>query len=467
MISLFRKLFSLLLLSSLSFSLSAEATIDAGKTLFRNYCAQCHAKDMKTKATGPALGGYQERWADYPQEDLYMWIRNSAQMINVIEHPRALELWDEWKPTVMNSFPNLTDEDIASILLYVDDQYLGGGDAASVAGTSGPEVDTSNQYNWLYWILFVVLGALAIILSRIIGSLNRVVAHKEGRIVAEVPLLKRIFNKQVVSLLLFALIVFGGYTTVTNAINLGRQQGYAPEQPIKFSHETHAGVNQIDCEYCHDGARRSKHAVIPAANTCMNCHSAIQVGSTYGTAELTKIYASIGYDPNTDKYIDNYSDLTEDQIATIYRKWITDKYLESAGLDELDRKGERLLEDQWTGIKSSLTNEQKTEIPGPIEWIRVHNLPDHVYFNHAQHVAIGEVECESCHGKADEMEVLQQHAPLSMGWCINCHRQTEVQFEDNPYYASYEAYHEQLANGNREKVTVEDIGGLECQKCHY
>ena len=110
---------------------------------------------------------------------------------------------------------------------------------------------------------------------------------------------------------------------------------------------------------------------------------------------------------------------------------------------------------------------KKTEIPGPIEWKRVHNLPDHVYFNHAQHVTVGGVECESCHGKVEEMAILQQHSPLSMGWCINCHRQTEVQFEENPYYASYESYHEQLAGGNKEKVTVEDIGGLECQKCHY
>ena len=100
MISILRKLSGLLLLFTFSFSLSAEATIDVGKTLFRNYCAQCHAKDMKTKATGPALGGYQERWADYPQEDIYAWIRNSSLMINSAKHPRAVELWDEWKPTV-------------------------------------------------------------------------------------------------------------------------------------------------------------------------------------------------------------------------------------------------------------------------------------------------------------------------------------------------------------------------------
>jgi hypothetical protein len=90
-----------------------------------------------------------------------------------------------------------------------------------------------------------------------------------------------------------------------------------------------------------------------------------------------------------------------------------------------------------------------------------------VYFNHAQHITVGKLECQTCHGKVEEMEVLKQMSPLSMGWCINCHRQTEVKFKDNAYYASYKQYHEELATGKREKVTVEDIGGLECQKCHY
>ncbi len=466
MISFYRRLFSLLLLLPLSFSLMAQPSADAGKTLFRNYCAQCHSKDMKTVATGPALAGYDERWADYPQEDLYAWIRNSQAMISA-DHPRATELWDEWKPTVMNPFPNLTDDDIASLFLYIDEQLAGPATAAGPVVSTGEAADTSGEYNWLYWILFAILGALSIILMRIIGSLNKVVAHQEGRTVIEQPLIKQIFSKRVISFLIFGLVVFGGYTTVSNAINFGRQQGYAPDQPIQFSHETHAGLHQIECQYCHDGARRSKHAVIPAANTCMNCHSAIQVGSTYGTAELTKIFASIGYDPSTDQYIENYSDLETSEIETIYKKWITDKYLEDAGLDELDSRGNKLVNDQWEGIVTSLTNDQKKEIPGPIEWTRVHNLPDHVYFNHAQHVTVGEVECQSCHGKVEEMELLQQHAPLSMGWCINCHRQTEVNFEDNVYYASYESYHAQLAEGKKEKITVEDIGGLECQKCHY
>ncbi len=460
------KPFSFLALLFFTTTLLAQPSADAGKTIFRNYCASCHAKDMKTKSTGPALGGAQERWGDYPLEDLYGWIRNSPNMIYNVKHPRAIEVFEENARSVMTAFPNLTDDDIASILLYIDAQLAG---PATAGGAAGPtqEVKKESNLSWLYWILFGVLGALALILTRTIGSLDRVVASKEGRTVAQQPLLKQVFSKRNVSFLIFALIVIGGYNTVSNAINLGRQQNYAPEQPIKFSHETHAGINEIDCQYCHDGARRSKHSVIPAANTCMNCHSAIKNGSEFGTAELTKIYASVGFDPTTDKYIENYEELERDDIKDIYTKWISDTYLADNSLTALDKKGKKTVDAQWEGIVNSLTNDQKKTIAGPIEWIRIHNLPDHVYFNHAQHVTVGEVECQTCHGKVEAMEVVKQHAPLSMGWCINCHRKTEVKFEDNEYYASYEAYHEQLSGGEKEKVTVEDIGGLECQKCHY
>lgn len=446
--------------------LYAQPSVDAGKTTFRNYCASCHAKDMKTKATGPALAGVQERWAEYPQEDLYSWIRNSQGLIKA-GHPMANQLWNEYK-SVMTAFPNLTDDDIASVLLYIDDMAAGPKPSltdpgADVSATS----NTGPDYTWLYWVLFALLGLLSLILLRIIGGLDSIIAAREGLEYEEVPLLRKIFSKRVISFLIFGLIVLGGYYTVSRAINLGRQQDYQPEQPIKFSHTTHAGVNQIDCQYCHDGARRSKHSVIPGANTCMNCHSAIQVGSQYGTGELTKIYASIGYDPNTGNYIENYEQLDQAEIKDIYTKWITDNYLDAAALNALDRKGEKIVKEQWEDIVASLTNDQKKKIQGPIEWIRVHNLPDHVYFNHAQHVSVGKVACQDCHGKVEAMDVVKQHAPLSMGWCINCHRQTEVKFGDNAYYASYKAYHDQLAEGGKEKVTVEDIGGLECQKCHY
>ncbi len=444
---------------------SGGPDIKAGETIFKNLCASCHNRNMKDKLTGPALGGTEDRWASYPKEDLYKWIRNSSGMI-ASGHPKANELWNEWKPTVMTAFPNLSDQDIENVLLYINGVHQGtyGAVAATTADT-GVLTDGKPSVSWIYYLIFTLLVILTLVLARVVSNLTYLANVKEGKNPERRTLYQVLTSKGVIAFLIFGIVVFGGYTTVNNAIALNRQQGYAPQQPIKFSHVTHAGINKIDCQFCHDGARRSKNSIIPAANTCMNCHAAIKVGTTYGTGELTKIYASIGFDPSTDKYLENYEDYTEDQIKSVYTKWIADQYVSSKG--ELDKKGERLVESQWEEIKSALTSNTKTKIQGPIEWIRIHNLPDHVYFNHSQHVTVGKIDCQDCHGKVEEMEVLKQHSTLSMGWCVNCHRQTEVKFTDNMYYESYTKYHDEIKEGVRDKVTVEDIGGLECQKCHY
>lgn len=439
-------------------SLTAQ-DLDAGKAVFGANCAACHARDMKTKMTGPALGGVKERWADFGgQEALYAWIRNSQALIGE-GNERAVSLFAEYNNSVMTAFLNLSDDDIANVLAYVN----GVNDGVYPPPSEGdPTNDTSvaaeKDNTWLYVGLSVVLLLLALILARIVANLNDMIKVKETGVAPEPKsLMETLTSKGVIAFVLFAITVVGGYYTVNNAISLGRQQGYQPVQPINFSHKTHAGDQQIDCQYCHDGARRSKHSVIPAANTCMNCHKAVKVGSQYGTAEITKIYASIGYDPTTDQYIPDYEDLTNDELGEYYKPWISENGTGDGA------------EDEWEAIVASLTDEEvgDTKVAGPINWVRIHNLPDHVYFNHSQHVTVGGLECQTCHGTVEEMEVLEQYAPLSMGWCVNCHRQTEVQFAGNEYYKSYELYHQQLEEGSRNKVTVEEIGGLECQKCHY
>jgi cytochrome c553 len=103
----------------------------------------------------------------------------------------------------------------------------------------------------------------------------------------------------------------------------------------------------------------------------------------------------------------------------------------------------------------------------PIRWIKVHNLQDHVYFSHAQHVAVGEIECSTCHGPIEEMHRVRQVSDLSMGWCINCHRDTEVQFFDNQFYTQYRELQKRLESGEIDRVTAELTGGTECSKCHY
>lgn len=456
---------------SFSFAQEGEVDLDAGKDLFRTNCASCHNRNMADDMTGPALGGVQERWADFPMEDLRSFIRQSQRQISE-GHPRAVEIWNEWQPNIMQNFPNLSDQDIDNILAYIDGVHTGTyGASAAVGEETLTVVEEESDNTFLLISLIVILSLLAIILARIANVLRSIQIAKETNKAPKPGSLKSILtSRTMIGVVVFAIIVVGGYTTVNNAISLDRQQGYAPEQPIKFSHAIHSGVHEIDCQYCHDAARRSKHALIPPTSTCMNCHTAIKKGSTYGTAELTKIFASIGFNPNTDEYIEGYENMSMDEIETIFRQWIEDEYVKDNDLLFVDADGRVEADQQWEAIVESLTHNNRDHLAGPIEWVRVHNLPDHVYFNHSQHVVAGEVDCATCHGKVEEMEVLAQYSTLSMGWCINCHRQTEVKGfgEDNEYYMqAYKKYHDALREGEMDKVTVEDIGGLNCQTCHY
>ncbi len=453
--------------------------LDEGMTLFKNKCGSCHAKNMKAKMTGPALAGVEERW-EGDREKLYQWIRNSSAFLATGDE-YANSLYLEYNKSVMTAFPELTDGQIDNILDYIN-VVASVGYPPKATGVEGPGpngVAAKGNNNLMYGLLALILAILSIVLARIGSNLSRMQKVKAGLPVgAKQTMWQTITGSSVVSIFIFAFVVWGGYQTVNNAVDLGRTQGYAPTQPIKFSHATHAGLHKIDCQYCHDGARRSKHSVIPAANTCMNCHKAISKGSQYGTAELTKIFASIGYDPNKGAYVDNYNSMSDEDIEKIYKEWITTNYVDDynetnadAKIEKINAKGEAVVDAQWQGIVTSLTNRNKgmgldDKIQGPINWTRIHNLPDHVYFNHAQHVTVGKQECQTCHGPVEEMEVLAQYAPLSMGWCVNCHRETKVDF-NNDYYATWKNYHQEIEDGTRSAVTVEDIGGIECQKCHY
>lgn len=455
---------------------SAKAVdVQNGKGLFLEKCASCHNNNMKTDMTGPALYGVQERWEEYP-DALYAWIRNSVATAES-GNPRA-KVMINWAASQMTAFENLSNEQIDDILAYIE---------AKGAGTLGPKkeqpgaeqagtgTDEEGSNNYLGYLFIGILLIAIALLGRYINSLTRLSQQQTGTVVTpEKSVLAVLLGPGTVKVLIFCLILFGGYTTVNSAINLGRQQGYAPEQPIKFSHATHAGENQINCQYCHDGARRSKHSVIPASNTCINCHANIQKGSKYGTQELIKVYAASGFNPLANAYV--AEDATDEERAAILENWLRKTYTEEWKKDEVGT--ERMIKEQLASVEGTYNK--------PIEWVRIHNLADHVYFNHSQHVSVGKIKCQTCHGEVEKMEVVKQHSPLSMGWCINCHRQTEVQFKDgldekagqpydgknkaNPYYTDYkyyEQYHNELKKGVRDGVTVEEVGGLECQKCHY
>ncbi|MGF2411300.1 c-type cytochrome [Ferruginibacter sp.] len=396
-----------------------------GEALFKANCSSCHKPDKDF--TGPALQGWKSR---QPDGWLYKWIAGPQKVIDSGD-PYAKELFGKWKGSgVMSGFPQLPKEDVDAIMKYVDDYkppVPGGG------GATGQQPAEDNSL--LFGILTLVLALIAFILLQVNSNLRKLSDEKEGiRRSEPVPVYK---NKAYLMAGILVLFAVGGYYTINGAIGLGRMKNYQPEQPIYYSHQVHAGTNQISCLYCHGGAQDSKHANIPSVNVCMNCHKGIakyegpdklvrEDGTAIdGTAEIKKLYAYAGWNETTKTY-------------------------------NPDKNGD--------GLPDGAT---------PIEWVKVHNLPDHVYFNHSQHVKVGKQQCQTCHGNIQEMPEVYQFSDLSMGWCINCHRESKVDFYNkadstgNKFYSIYEKFHKDLKSGKMDSVTVEKIGGTECQKCHY
>ena len=418
---IFNRIFASIFLVVLLF-INVQSFAADGEVLFKANCASCHKPDKDF--TGPALKGWKERVPG--GEWIYNWIHNSATLRDSDSYGKAI--FEKWNKTQMTAFPQLKKEEIDAILKYVDDW------APPVAPTATGAPQGSDD-SLLFGILTLVLALIAFILLQVNSNLRKLSDEKEGVFRTEpVPFYK---NKSYIMIGILVLFSVGGFYTINGAIGLGRQQNYQPEQPIFYSHKVHAGTNQISCLYCHGAAQDSKQASIPSVNVCMNCHKSIakyegpdqlvrENGTAVdGTAEIEKLYAYAGWNSTTKTYNpDNNKDGIPD------------------------------------GAK-------------PIEWIKVHNLPDHVYFNHSQHIKVGKLACQTCHGNIQEMPEVYQFSPLSMGWCINCHRETKVDFYNtkdstgNKFYSIYEKFHNDLKNHKMDSVTVEGIGGTECQKCHY
>ncbi len=385
-----------------------------GKELFNSNCASCHNLDKKM--TGPALRGVTGR---HKKEWFYGWIKNSSALIKSGDAD-AVKLWEEYKPSVMTAFPQLSTADVDNILAYTDEVQVAA--PAVVAAPGAKTTDDGGMSNTLILgalslvmlILVVMLFLVNNVLSKIAKANGIEVAKKE----ATMPIWKAFAENQF--LLVVSAIVFllgSAFFVYGFLMQIGVDQDYSPIQPIHYSHRIHAGSNQIDCKYCHSAARVSKNAGIPSLNICMNCHKNIaEVSDTTSTVdgytkafydgEIKKLYTAVGWDGS-----------------------------------------------KYTG---------KTQ---PVKWVRIHNLPDFAYFNHSQHVTVAGIECQKCHGPVQTYEVQKQFAPLTMGWCINCHRETEVKMEGNAYY---DKIHKELSKKyGVDKLTAAQMGGLECGKCHY
>jgi mono/diheme cytochrome c family protein len=387
-----------------------------GKELFNSNCAACHKLDAK--ATGPMLRGIS---AKHDMPWLYKWIRNSSALIKSGD-AAAVKVYEENNKVAMTAFPALSDTDIDDIIAYTSEPKAEA--PAAVAGTAvaGGAQGGGVSNNIILGALALVMTVLVVMLF-LVNNVLRKVAKVNGIEVAPkaptTPIWKAFAKNQFLVLVTsIFLLLAGAYFVYGFLMQIGVDQNYEPIQPIHYSHRIHAGDNEINCKYCHSSARVSKHAGIPSLNVCMNCHKNIaEVAESTATPEYSKAF----YD---------------EQIQKLYTAVGWDKSTQS-----------------YTG---------KTE---PVKWVRIHNLPDFVYFNHSQHVTVAGIECQTCHGPVETYEIQKQFAPLTMGWCINCHRKTEVKMKGNEYYTKI---HEELSKKyGVDKLTAAQMGGLECGKCHY
>lgn len=388
------------MLTTVGFSAVAQDGDAAnGESLFNNNCKACHSPKDEV-VVGPGLKDIQKRrdlaW-------LVKWVKNPNGVIQSGDE-YAVALYNKFNKAQMTAFPAFGETEVKDIVAYIEKANTAVAAAPAAAGATaaagGAAPESSDLFTYilvaLLLVMLLVLGVLLAIVSILSKAVSGEVGAGDGGSFGDKlrnGLVAMSKNSAIRSATVWFFVLMVTKATLDGLYGVGIQQGYAPKQPIAFSHKLHAGQYKIDCNYCHTGVNRGKSATIPSANICMNCHGVIKKESP----EIQKIYSAI--------------------------------------------------------------EENK-----PIQWVRVHNLPDLAYFNHAQHVNVGGLQCQQCHGEIQTMEVVQQRSTLTMGWCIDCHRKTDVNTKENAYYDKLVQLH---AEKSDKPLKVADIGGLECSKCHY
>ena len=447
-----RGLIAIGLLLSTSASIYAQGDAKNGEKLFKANCTACHALDKQL--VGPALGGVVDRLKKEQNLDtdwLHKWIKDNKSLRESGDK-YAIEVYEKFNKTEMLAYPNLTDQDINDILEYTTNPPApepAAADAVATAGTDTNSVaalEAAKKESVNSKIILISLVAIGALLLWLLLKLNQLVKLQQSEELSELNAnravsLGDLYRKYhyVGKGVLVVLGILAAYGIWNWLMWIGVYKGYKPEQPIYFSHKIHAGENKIDCQLCHSSAKYGKVSEIPSMNVCMNCHRTISEyngkymepgkDKAFYDGEIQKIYAATGWDPASQQY---------------------------------------------TG---------KTQ---PVEWVRIHNMPDFVYFDHSQHVVAGEqaiisshnkknpeakidVVCKACHGQVDTMNVVQMANDFTMGWCIECHRTTEVDMNNGYNKEYFKNLHDKLKKqyGSGTKITVDAIGGLECGKCHY
>jgi mono/diheme cytochrome c family protein len=414
-----------------------------GGGLFKAKCATCHQPHKN--GTGPKLFEARKRWEAAGEGDLIVeWVKNNAKLRASGTSARAKEVFEQYKGSVMTAFTDLKDEEVISILDWVDAQpdpaaaaAVGTGNVTDGSAETTEEEEGGNMWMWiiLSTIFFTIILSVGGVRRQLKISAGESSTQDDQSYLSEFKTWAWKYRLPVglgVLVLVLSIIV----TLFQGLYRINVVENYQPSQPIAFPHDRHAGVNGIDCKYCHNSVTKSKSAGIPTVNVCMNCHKQISGEGKPFAGEIKKIYAAAGWDPS--------------------------------------------VPGRYTG---------KTK---PIVWNKVHALPDHVYFNHSQHVVVGGIDCKQCHGDMTKMNEAVKVQPvaelnkiegnikltkptLTMGWCIECHGAKNVSLGDgkNGYY---DEIHRRLRDNDKSlykkylkdgKVSVSELGGWECAKCHY
>jgi cytochrome c2 len=457
-----RKISSVIILVLFTFSANtamAEGDFESGKALFDANCSSCHSSNLTKNATGPALFKVGERVPGPANEWLNKWIKNN-NTLRATGDAYATNIYKEWGGSAMSAFEWMSDQQLDNVI-----EYITKWEPKAPTGDGGgllPCIPEKKKEEESYFLVFAGVIGLSLMIIAIFTGVNRslknAVALKEGHEVKE-PIsfweaIAAFAVKEKIKFGLIVLFVLGGFSTLgwdalmTVGVFGGNGfektqdvKNYHPDQPIYFRHDIHVAQNGIDCKYCHSGVLESKHALIPSANVCMNYH----------------------------KYVNEKADCPESaqKIQKIYNAV---KFTHGKGYYDLSEEGDTI-----RNVEGGIVyHDQQVAKGDPIEWVKIHNLQDFVYFNHSQHVVVGGLDCQECHGPVQEMQTAEHYAPLTMGWCINCHRETEINQElkfskkPNGYYEKmHDEFKEAYKRDEDFNFTVEKIGGLECAKCHY
>ena len=394
-----------LLTSTILFTQAQEistdpAIIKQGEDLFNANCKSCHR--VKAKLVGPALAGVDTR---VPSLQWYRdWVRNSAKMVASGDE-YAVKIFEEFQKSQMTAFTTLKDEQIMAILAYVkaEENKVEEVVATTPAGGGGEQSGIPSEYLNLILIgMVVILVLLLIILGFIITTLRKFLEQKD--LSDE--------DREVVSATpIGSIVAHPGFIFLVTFIAVGI--GFKTVVDGLYTIGVQQGYQPRQPIAFSHKIHAGEYEI-----DCKYCHTGAIKGRSANIP-------SPNICMNCHSQIKSGTNTGEVEIAKIY---------------------------------AAVQNNK------PIEWVRIHNLPDLAYFNHSQHVVAGGIECQTCHGPIEEMDVVKQYSLLTMGWCIDCHRKTDVNSKGNEYYDKLVLLHDEKKNG---KMKVEDIGGLECSKCHY